>query len=145
MVNNWQCFKRFSVSGGLQKKENLAMSSHALGRGRGFSLCSASLLLLFFLFFFWLSTCLIWEEKVSLSLPAYLVFPKWSAELHPPPRPPSSPFHSQSPLTEPSDLLQPPLLSMGATVTAARTGLYRGRVQDCKPPTTQATWGVAAG
>lgn len=146
MVNNWQCFKRFSVSGGLQKKEKPGdvFSCSRQGPRFQFMFCLSSSPF-FFLFFFWLSTCLIWEEKVSLSLPAYLVFPKWSAELHPPPRPPSSPFHSQSPLTEPSDLLQPPLLSMGATVTVARTGLYRGRVQDCKPPTTQATWGVAAG
>lgn len=145
MVNNWQCFKRFSVSGGLQKKEKPGdvFSCSRQGLRFQFMFCLSSSSFFFFSFF---DSQLVWSEKKKSP---FLSRPIWyspnGAPSFTPPRPPSSPFHSQSPLTEPSDLLQPPLLSMGATVTVARTGLYRGRVQDCKLPTTQATRGVAAG
>lgn len=62
MVNNWQCFKRFSVSGGLQKKEKPGdvFSCSRQGLRFQFMFCLSSSSFFFFSFF---DSQLVWSEK----------------------------------------------------------------------------------
>lgn len=129
MVNNWQCFKRSLPQVAYQKKKKNPDDVFSSSR-QG----------LRFQFLFCLSYFLIPDlsdlRRKSLPFsPSLFGIPEmeqWATTLilHPP----LPPFHSLFPLTEPSDLLQHPLLSMGATLTAARTRLYRGCTQDCNLP-----------
>lgn len=128
MVNNWQCFKR-SQSQVVYKKPGDILSSSRQGLRFQFLFCLSSFLTHDF------------SDLRRKSLPVSPLFsrPIWyspdgvpSYHPHSPSSPPSVPL--SFPLTEPSDLLQRPLLNMDAILTAARTRLYRGCVQDCNLP-----------
>lgn len=128
MVNNWQCFKR-SWSQVVYKKTWWCLL--ILSAGAEVSV--------FVLPLFFFNSGVLWSEKKNSPFPSPLSWPIWYSPDGVPSYHPHSPFSPPSvplsfPLTEPSDLLQRPLLSMGATLTEARTGLYKGCIQDHNLP-----------